>query len=158
VSLIPIFVIVLVLVGVGIYARTYFMQAKLKEEDRETWKRHAINHNRKLDEALANRDDQAYAEYLHPRVSRFQPRIPYRIEGAAEVLKKVRSQMEQVGGTTSVMQSSAEVYSEVLLVTHNYMTEGKLGEKFVEGSGKVTRVWVHTSEGWKLVHEHTSEN
>lgn len=67
--------------------------------------------------------------------------------------------MEAVGGNTSVISKSEELYKDgVFVVTYNYMTEGKLGEKFVEGSGKVTRIWVHTDNGWKLIHEHVSEN
>ncbi|MCG3158936.1 MAG: hypothetical protein DKINENOH_05583 [bacterium] len=155
--LLQILVFLVIVIGGGMLAKIYFQKAKVTKEDRETWKKNAISHNKRLDEALTKKDDKAYGEFLHPKASRFQPKLPFRIDGSGEVLKRVKSQMEQTIGATSVIHSSGEVYREVLLVTYNYMTEGKLGEKFVEGSGKVTRVWVYEN-GWKLVHEHMSEN
>ncbi len=151
--------IITVLVGGGLLAKSYFRKAKLTKQEQDTFKNSASNHNKDLDSALAKKDDKAYGEHLHKKASRFQPKIPYRIDGSAEVLKKVKSQMEAVGGSTSIISKSEELYREgVLVVTYNYMTDGKLGEKFVEGSGKVTRVWVYVENNWKLVHEHVSEN
>jgi len=151
--------VLIVLIGGGLLAKSYFGKAKLSKQDKEVWKKHAINHNKELDNAYNKKDEKAYNEFLHPKVSRYQPKLPYRIDGDKEVMKKVKSQMEQVAASnTSLMQTSAELYDEVLVVTFNYMTEGKIGEKFVEGSGKVTRVWARVKDGWKLVHEHISEN
>lgn len=155
--LLQILIFLIILIGSALLAKTYFQNAKVSKEDRETWKKNAMSHNKKLDEFLSKKDDKSYGEFLHPKTSRFQPKLPFRIDGSGEVMKRVKSQMEQTIGATSVIHSSGEVYKEVLLVTYNYMTEGKLGEKFVEGSGKVTRVWVYEN-GWKLVHEHMSEN
>ena len=157
-TLLQALVIVIVIVAGGLLAKSYFRKAKLTKDDQEIWKKNAINHNKELDNALNKKDEKAYSELLHPKASRFQPRMPYRVEGSGEVLKKVKSQMESVSGSTSIMQSSAELHKEVLLVTYNFMTDGKIGEKFVEGSGKVTRVWVRVKDGWKLIHEHVSEN
>ncbi len=157
-TLLQVMVILTVLIGGGFLAKTYFRKAKVTKEDKEIWKKNAVNHNKELDAAYNKKDDKSFNDFLHPKVSRFMPKIPYRIEGAAEMMKKIKTQMEAVGGSTSVMQTNAELYNEVLVVTYNFMTEGKLGDKFVEGSGKVTRVWAHLQNGWKLVHEHISEN
>ncbi len=158
-ALLQIFVIIVVLVGGGFLAKTYFRKAKITKEDKELWKKNAVNHNKELDTAFNKKDEKAYNEMLYAKVSRFMPKIPYRIEGQTEVMKKVKMQMEQVGsGSTSPMQRSEELFNDVLVVTYNYMTDSKLGDKFVEGSGKVTRVWARQQSGWKLVHEHISEN
>jgi len=151
-------VVVISVAAGGMLAKAYFTKAKVSKEDKEIWKKNAINHNKELDNAFNGKDDKRYSELLHPSVTRFQPEIPYRIEGAGEVMKKVVTQMEQIGSNTSVIQSSAEIHKDVLLVTYNFMTDGKVGDEFVRGSGKVTRVWVRTTEGWKLIHEHVSKN
>ena len=151
-------VILTVLVGGGVLAKTYFQKAKVTKEDKEIWKKNAVNHNKELDSAFSKKDEKAYADLVHAKVSRFMPKIPYRIDGQEQVMKKVKSQMEQLSSSTSPMFRNEELYQEVLVVTYNYMTEGKVGDKFVEGSGKVTRVWARQQSGWKLVHEHISEN
>lgn len=150
--------ILTVLIGGGLLAKSYFKKAKVTKVEQDAYKKNASNHNKELDTALSKKDEKAYSDLLHAKATRFQSKIPYRIDNAPEVMKKVKSQMEAVSGATSILQKSEEVYKEVFVVVFNYMTEGKLGEKFVEGSGKVTRVWVNTENGWKLVHEHVSEN
>jgi len=150
--------ILTVLIGGGLLAKSYFKKAKVTKAEQDTFKKNASNHNKELDTALSKKDDKAYNELLHPKSTRFQSKIPYRIEGSVEVLKKVKSQMEAVSGPTSIISKSEELYKETLVVVYNFMTEGKLGDKFVEGSGKVTRIWVNTDNGWRLVHEHVSEN
>lgn len=157
-ALANIIAILTVLIGGGLLAKSHFKKAKVTKAEQDTFKKNGSNHNKELDTALSKKDDKAYGELLHAKATRFQPKIPYRIEGDKEVLKKVKSQMEAVGGGTSIISKSEELYKDVLVVVYNYMTDGKLGDKFVEGSGKVTRVWVHTDNGWKLVHEHVSEN
>lgn len=150
--------ILTVLIGGGLLAKSYFKKTKATKAEQDTFKKNASNHNKELDGFLSKKDDKAYSEFLHLKATRFQSKIPYRIDGSGEVMKKVKSQMEAVGGATSIVQKSEEIYKDAFVVVFNYMTEGKLGEKFVEGSGKVTRVWVHTDNGWRLVHEHVSEN
>lgn len=157
-TLLQIIVILTILVGGALWAKTYFRKAKLTKEDKENWKKHASSHNKELDTAYSKKDDKTYNDLLHPKVSRFMPKIPYRIDGQEQVLKKVKWQMEQVAGTVSPIAKSEEIYPEVLLVTYYYMTDGKMGDKVLEGSGKVTRVWARVGDGWKLVHEHISEN
>jgi ketosteroid isomerase-like protein len=157
-SLLQVIVIVTILVGSAMWAKTYFRKAKLTKEDKENWKKHASNHNKDLDAAYGKKDDKTYNDYLHPKASRFMPKIPYRIDGQEQVMKKVKWQMEQIIGTTSPIAKSEEIYQEVFLVTYYYMTDAKIGDKFAEGSGKVTRVWARVGDGWKLVHEHISEN
>lgn len=157
-ALANIIAILTVLIGGGLLAKSHFRKTKTGKHEQETFKKNASNHNKELDTALSKKDDKAYGELLHQKASRFQPKIPYRIDTSAEVLKKVKSQMEAVSGPTSIISKNEEIYKDVFVVVYNYMTEGKLGDKFVEGSGKVTRIWVHTEKGWKLVHEHVSEN
>lgn len=150
--------ILTVLIGGSLLAKSYFKKAKVTKVEQDTFKKNASNHNKELDTAVSKKDDKAYAELLHGKATRFQPKIPYRIDGSGEVMKKVKSQMEAVSGATSIISKSEELYKDTLVVVYNYMTEGKLGDKFVEGSGKVTRIWVNTDNGWRLVHEHVSEN
>ena len=157
-TLLQVIVIITILIGGALWAKTYFRKAKLTKEDKENWKKHASNHNKELDAAYGKKDDKTYNDMLHPKVSRFMPKIPYRIDGQEQVLKKVKSQMEQISGSTSPMFKNEEIYQEVLVVTYNYMTDNKVGDKFIEGSGKVTRVWARVGDGWKMVHEHISEN
>jgi len=148
-----------VLVGGGYLAKSYFAKKQTTKKEQDTFKNSAINHNKDLDAVLAKKDEKAYGEHLYKKASRFQPKIPYRIDNAPEVLKRVKQQMEAVSGSTSIISKSEELYREgVLVVTYNYMTDSKLGDKFVEGSGKVTRVWAYIDNVWKLVHEHISEN
>lgn len=150
--------ILTVLIGGSLLAKSYFKKAKVTKVEQDAYKKNASNHNKELDTALSKKDEKAYSDLLHAKATRFQPKIPYRIDGSGEVMKKVKSQMEAVSGPTSVLQKSEEIYKEALVVVYNYMTDGKLGDKFVEGSGKVTRIWVNTDGGWRLVHEHVSEN
>ena len=150
--------VIVVIVGVGLLAKSYFKEQKMTKEEKDVWKKNAINHNKKLNDAFDNKKDDAYAEFLHPKATRYMPKIPYRVEGSADVMKKVRNEMEQIGGGISIIQQSAELYKEALVVTYHYVMDGKIGDQFLEGSGKVTRVWIREGSGWKLVHEHKSEN
>lgn len=157
-TLLQLLVIIIILVGGAMLSKSYFQKAKMTVEDKERWKKNAINHNTKLNEAFASKDDKTYSDLVHPKATRYMPKLPYRVDGAGDFMKKIRNEMEQVGGGISIIQSSAELYSEALVVTYHYVMDGKIGEKFLEGSGKVSRVWIRDNDGWKLIHEHKSEN
>jgi hypothetical protein len=151
-----ILLIVLILMGAGFLAKRRFTMMPVKDE-KELWKKQAINTNKLLNDAFSKKKDDDYKSYLHPKVSRYQPKLPHRIEGLDEVMKWVKNDMEAPSGPTSVVQTGSELYDQkTLILTYNYMTQTKVGDKYVEGVGKVTRVWVHGKDGWKLVHEHVS--
>ena len=154
--IINVLLIVLILVGGGYLARSRF-RVMPKKDEKETWKKNAQNYNKQLDEYFTKKKDDEYKNLLHPKVSRYQPRLPHRIEGAGEVTKWVKMEMEApAAGATSMVQGSGELYDMTFVVTFNYMTQTKTGDKFIEGVGKVTRVWAHGKDGWRLVHEHIS--
>jgi hypothetical protein len=150
-----ILMILIILVAAGWYAKLRFTP---KKDEKEAWKKSALSNNKALDDAFAKKKKDDYKNLLHPKVSRYQPKLPHRIDGAGEVFKWAEIEMEgsSAPSATSMVQSSAELYEMSLLVTYNYMTQTKTGDKFVEGAGKVTRLWVRVKDGWKLAHEHIS--
>ncbi|MDZ7289866.1 MAG: nuclear transport factor 2 family protein [candidate division KSB1 bacterium] len=148
--------IVIILFGAAYLAKGHFSKMKKKDE-REIWKKNAQNYNKQLDDFFAKKKEDDYKNLLHPKVSRYQPRLPHRIEGINEVMKWVKMDMEApAAGATSTVQSAAELYDMTLVMTYNNMTQTKTGDKYVEGVSKVTRIWSHGKDGWKLVHEHIS--
>lgn len=154
--IINIVLIVLILVGGGYLARSRFRVVPKKDE-KEIWKKNASNYNKQLDEALSKKKEEDYKSLLHNDVSRYQPKLPYRIKGAGEVIKWVKLDMEAAApGATSIVERDEKLYDQTLVITYHFMTQTKVGDKFTEGVGKVTRIWVRVSDGWKLVHEHTS--
>jgi hypothetical protein len=149
-----IIMIVIILVATGFYAKVRFAPRK---DEREMWKKNALNYNKLLDEAFNKKKEDDFKNLLHAKVSRYQPRLPYRIEGAGEVMKWIKNDMEAPStGPISVVQTGAELYDQTLVLTYNFMTQTRLGDEFMKGTGKVTRVWVRDKDGWKLVHEHIS--
>jgi ketosteroid isomerase-like protein len=149
--------IIAVLVAAGWYAKIYFTRLMPKKDEKDLWKKQAQNVNKQLEDALAKKKEDDYKSFLHQKVSRYQPKLPHRVEGLNEVMKWVKNEMEMPSGPTSIVQAGAELYDgKTVVLTFNYMTQTKVGDKFTEGAGKVTRVWVHGRDGWKLVHEHVS--
>ncbi len=150
-----ILLIVIILVGGGYLAKSRFSGMKKKDE-KEIWKKNAINYNKQLDDAFQKKKEDDYKNLLHPKVSRYQPKLPHLIEGSNEVMKWVRNDMEAtVPGPTSVVRTVSELYDQTLVMTYHYMYV-KAGDKPVDPAGKVTRVWVRVPDGWKMVHEHIS--
>jgi hypothetical protein len=147
--------IALILAGGAYLAKSRF-RVMPKKEEREIWKKNANNFNKQLDEAFQKKKEDDYKSLLHPKVSRYQPKLPHLIEGANEVMKWVKNDMEAPSGPTSVVRTVSELYDQTLVMTYHYMNQTKMGDKYVEGAGKVTRVWVRDKDGWKLVHEHIS--
>ncbi len=151
-----ILLIVIILVGGGYLAKSRFSGMKKKDE-KEIWKKNAINYNKQLDDAFNKKKEDDYKNLLHPKASRYQPKLPHLIEGANEVMKWVKNDMEAAApGPTSVVRAVSELYDQTLVMTYHYMTQTKVGDKYTEGAGKVTRVWVRVPDGWKMVHEHIS--
>jgi hypothetical protein len=152
-DLLQILIIVVIFAGAAFLAKAYFTP---KKSEKEIWKKNALNYNKMLDEAFNKKKEDDYKELLHPKVSRYLPKLPHRVDGDKEVMKFVKNDMEAPAGATSVVQFASEIYDQIVLITYNYMTQTKVGDKFHEGVGKVTRVWVRVDSGWKLVHEHNS--
>jgi hypothetical protein len=151
-----ILLIVLILTGAGFLAKRRFTMMPVKEE-KELWKKQAQNVNKQLEKALTDKKEDDYKNLLHLKVSRYQQKLPHRVEGANEVMKWIKNEMEMPSGPISIVQTGAELYDgKTVILTFNYMTQTKVGDKYTEGAGKVTRVWVHGKDGWKLVHEHVS--
>jgi len=154
--IINILLIVLILAGGGYLARSRF-RVMPKKDEKEVWKKNAINYNKQLDEAFQKKKEDDYKALLHNDASRYQPRLPYRIKGPGEVIKWVKADMEAVGsGATSIVEKDEKLYDQTLVITYHFMTQSKVGELYTQGVGKVTRVWARVSDGWKLVHEHIS--
>jgi hypothetical protein len=154
--IINILLIVLILVGGGYLARSRFRMMPKKDE-KEIWRKNASNYNKQLDEAYAKKKEDDYKSLLHNDVSRYQPKLPYRIRGAAEVIKWVKAEMEAATpGATSIVEREEKLYEQTLVITYHFMTQSKVGDLYSQGVGKVTRVWVRVHDGWKLAHEHIS--
>jgi len=148
--------IILILVGGGYLARGRF-KAMPKKDEKEIWKKNAINYNKQLDEALAKKKEDDYKNLLHNDASRYQPKLPYRIKGTGEVIKWVKQEMEAAApGPTSIVERDEKLYDQTVVITYHFMTQTKTGDKYTEGVGKVTRVWARVQDGWKMVHEHIS--
>jgi ketosteroid isomerase-like protein len=146
-----------IIITAGWYAKIYFTRLMPKKDEKELWKKQAQNVNKELEKAFNNKKEDEYKSFLHPKISRYQPKLPHRIEGVNEVIKWIKNEMEMPSGPISIVQGGAELYDDkTVVLTFNYMTQTKVGDKFTEGAGKVTRVWVHGKDGWKLVHEHVS--
>jgi len=153
---IQILLLLLIIIGVSVYADRYFRIRAKKKDDRELWKKNAANVNKQLEEAFQKKKEDDYKGFLHQKISRYQPRLPHLIEGVNEVMKWVKNDMETPSGPTSVVRTVSELYDQAVVLTYHYMTQTKVGDKYTEGAGKVTRIWVYGKDGWKLVHEHTS--
>jgi len=154
--IINILLIALILAGGAYLAKSRFRVMPRKDE-KEIWKKNALNYNKQLDEAIQKKKEDDYKSLLHIDASRYQPRLPYRIKGPVEVLKWVKTEMEAAGsGATSIVENDAKLYDQTVVITYHFMTQTKLGDLYTQGVGKVTRVWVRVSDGWKLVHEHIS--
>jgi hypothetical protein len=148
--------IVIILVGGGYLAKSRFSGVKKKDE-KEVWKKNALNYNKQLDDFLKNKKEDDYKNLLHNDISRYQPKLPYRIKGVGEVMKWVRLDMEAAApGAISIVENDAKLYDQTVVITYHYMTQTKTGDKYTEGVGKVTRVWARVPDGWKMVHEHNS--
>jgi len=148
--------IVIILVGGGYLAKSRFSGMKKKDE-KEIWKKNAQNYNKQLDDALKNKKEDDYKNLLHNDISRYQPKLPYRIKGTVEVMKWVKLDMEAAApGAFSIVENDAKLYDQTVVITYHYMTQTKTGDKYTEGVGKVTRVWARVADGWKMVHEHNS--
>jgi hypothetical protein len=154
--IINILLILLILVGGGYLARSRFRMMPKKDE-KEVWKKNASNYNKQLDEALAKKKEDDYKALLHNDASRYQPKLPYRIKGPAEVVKWVKADMEAAApSATSIVEKDEKLYDQTLVITYHFMTQNKIGDLYAQGVGKVTRVWVRVHDGWKLAHEHIS--
>lgn len=155
-SLMFVFILALLAVG-GWLAKIYFARLMPKKDEKDLWKKQAQNVNKQLEDALTKKKEDEYKSFLHAKVSRYQQKLPHRVEGINEVMKWIKNEMELPAGPTSIVQAGAELYDgKTVVLTFNYMTQTKVGDKFTEGAGKVTRVWIHGRDGWKLVHEHVS--
>jgi hypothetical protein len=154
--IINVLLIALILAGGAYLAKSRF-RVMPKKDEKEIWKKNAMNYNKQLDEAFQKKKEDDYKNLLHNDVSRYQPKLPYRIKGPGEVIKWVKLDMEAaVPGAISIVENDAKLYDQTVVQTYHYMTQTKIGDKYAEGVGKVTRVWVRVSNGWKLVHEHIS--
>jgi hypothetical protein len=154
--IINILLIVLILVGGGYLARSRF-RVMPKKDEKEIWRKNASNYNKLLDEAFQKKKEDDYKALLHNDVTRYQPRLPYRIKGPGEVVKWVKLDMEAAStGATSIVEKDEKLYDQTLVITYHYMTQTKIGELYTQGVGKVTRIWVRVPDGWKMVHEHVS--
>jgi hypothetical protein len=151
-----ILLILLILIGVAIWANRYFRVKEKKKEDRELWKKNAQKVNDQLNDFLQKKKEEEYKSLLHAKISRYQPRLPHLIEGANEVMKWVRNDMETPSGPISIVRTVSELHDQAVVLTYHYMTQTKVGDDYTKGAGKVTRVWVYGRDGWKLVHEHIS--
>ncbi|MDZ7360839.1 MAG: nuclear transport factor 2 family protein [candidate division KSB1 bacterium] len=154
--IINILLIVLILVGGGYLARSRF-RVMPKKDEKEIWKKNALNYNKQLDEAFQKKKEDDYKNLLHNDASRYQPRLPYRIKGPGEVMKWVKLDMEAATPSAiSIVENDAKLYDQTVVITYHYMTQSKIGELYTQGVGKVTRIWVRVADGWKLAHEHIS--
>ncbi len=154
--IINVLLILLILVGGGYLARSRF-RVMPKKDEKEIWKKNAINYNKQLDEAFTKKKEDDYKSLLHNDASRYQPKLPYRIKGPGEVIKWVKQEMEAASpGPTSIVERDEKLYDQTLVITYHFMTQTKTGDKYTEGVGKVTRVWARVPDGWKMVHEHIS--
>lgn len=148
--------ILIILIGGGYLAKSRFSGMKKKDE-KEIWKKNALNYNKQLDEAFQKKKEDDYKNFLHPDASRYQPKLPYRIKGIGEVMKWVKLDMEAAApGAISIVENDAKLYDQTAVITYHSMTQTKIGDKYTEGVYKVTRVWARVPDGWKMVHEHIS--
>ncbi len=155
-TFLEILVVITILIGAGMMAKSYFRSDK---EQEELWKKSAEAHNGQLDAALRSKDINTYRSMLDADVTRFLPKLPYRADGQKIVGDLMEDQLGSADGAPGPLYSrKAQFYQQCVLISYTFILKGKQADKPFDFTGKATRVWARKGNRWVLAHEHVSFN
>jgi len=170
-TFLEILVVITILIGAGMMAKSYF---RTDGQQEDLWKKSAEAHNNQLDAALKAKDINAYRAMLDPEVTRFMPKLPYRADGAKLVGDLIEDQLASADGPpTASYSKKVQSYQNCVVISYTFVLRGKPGDKGDKGikegkeekvdktfefTGKTTRVWARQGARWVLAHEHVSFN